>query len=197
MISGKKPIGTSKSVIHGTTAALHHRGPVPAIDIIDKRTAGLRDGVPLAARATLLARGLEFFSGQCVSNPILERPLQLVKYQAIICHLFTAYSAATCLKYDSLFRQPAARDKSKLIAWDHLKEDILVWCATRQPVLGTTPGNFNTHSFRIGAATAAARADLPTETIKQLGRWRSDAYSVYVRHTPNQSLTTVQIARAP
>ena len=63
--------------------------------------------------------------------------------------------------------------------------------------IGYDPRNFNTHSFRIGAATAAARAGLPTETIKQLGRWRSNAYSVYVRHTPNHSSTTAQIARAP
>ena len=51
----------------------------------------------------------------------------------LIRRIRLAYSAAACLNYDSLFRQAAARDKSKLIAWDHLKEDILVWCATRQP----------------------------------------------------------------
>ena len=76
-----------------------------------------------------------FLAVHVQSHP--REALQLVKYQAIntvhVCHLFTAYSAAAYLKYDSLFRQPAARDKSKLIAWDHLKEDILVWCTTRQP----------------------------------------------------------------
>ena len=55
------------------------------------------------------------------------------------------------------------------------------------------PGNYNTHCLRIGAATAG----LPPATIKQLGRWCSDAYSTYVRHTPNHSSTTAQIARAP
>ena len=55
------------------------------------------------------------------------------------------------------------------------------------------PGNYNTHSFRIGAA----RAGLPPATVKQLGRWCSDAYSTYVRHTPNHSSTTAPIARAP
>ena len=55
------------------------------------------------------------------------------------------------------------------------------------------PGNYNTHCLRIGAA----RAGLPPATIKQLGRWCSDAYSTYVRHTPNHSSTTAQIARAP
>ena len=204
---GKKPIGTSESVIHGATAALHRRGPVPATGVIDERTAGPRDRVPLAARAAAAAAAaLVHQQSPPSSRALLLRPstsyirrirlgkfikfdkllpvhdelvfggrerlgtdnkrqrpakrqvhdlaswleawniflavrvqshpreaLQLVKYQAIICHLFTAYSAAACLKYDSLFRQAAARDKSKLIAWDHLKEDILVWCATRQP----------------------------------------------------------------
>ena len=55
------------------------------------------------------------------------------------------------------------------------------------------PENYNTYSFRIGAA----RAGLPPGTITQLGHWRSDAYSTYVRHTPNHSSTTAQIARAP
>ena len=40
----------------------------------------------------------------------------------------------------------------------------------------------NTHSLRIGAATAAARNGLPPATIKNLGRWRSEAYKVYTRH---------------
>ena len=52
---GKKPIGTSESVIHGATAAFHRRGPVPAIGVIDERTAGPRDRVPLAARAAAAA----------------------------------------------------------------------------------------------------------------------------------------------
>ena len=59
-----------------------------------------------------------------------QKALQLVKYQAIMCHLFTAYPAAVCLKYDSLFRQAAAIHSSKLIAWEHLKEDFLVMLRT-------------------------------------------------------------------
>ena len=47
---------------------------------------------------------------------------------------------------------------------------------------GYNPGNYNTHSFRIRAATAAARAGLPPATIKQLCRWCSDA-------TPRMSAT--------
>eukprot|EP00731_Ephydatia_muelleri_P017680 Em0010g778a len=47
---------------------------------------------------------------------------------------------------------------------------------------GYNPAQYNTHSLRIGAATAATRAGLPTETIQKLGRWRSSAYQTYTRH---------------
>ena len=47
---------------------------------------------------------------------------------------------------------------------------------------GYNPAQYNTHSLRIGAATAAAGAGLPTETIQKLGRWRSSAYQTYTRH---------------
>ena len=37
-------------------------------------------------------------------------------------------------------------------------------------------GSYNTHSFRIGAATSAMEAGIPETQIKILGRWQSDAY---------------------
>ena len=43
---------------------------------------------------------------------------------------------------------------------------------------------FNTHSFRIGAATSAKRAGVSDSHLKALGRWRSDAYLKYVRLSP-------------
>ena len=43
------------------------------------------------------------------------------------------------------------------------------------------------HSFRIGAATAAAEASLEDSVIRLLGRWNSDAFLRYVR-TPRDTL---------
>ena len=41
--------------------------------------------------------------------------------------------------------------------------------------------NLNTHSFRIGGASAAASAGIPDSSIQVLGRWRSDAFLRYLR----------------
>ena len=41
--------------------------------------------------------------------------------------------------------------------------------------------NCNTHSFRIGGASAAASAGVSDAVIKILGRWSSDAYRRYIR----------------
>ena len=48
--------------------------------------------------------------------------------------------------------------------------------------------SYNTHSFRIGAATTARQANVPDLIIKMLGRWKSDAYQSYIK-TPPQELS--------
>ncbi|KAL5509610.1 hypothetical protein EMCRGX_G005004 [Ephydatia muelleri] len=45
---------------------------------------------------------------------------------------------------------------------------------------------YHTHSLRIGAATAVARSGLSPATIKNLGRWWSEAYKVYTCHPLTQ-----------
>ena len=52
------------------------------------------------------------------------------------------------------------------------------------------PAQYNGHSFRIGAATAAAACGIPEATIKMLGRWKSSAYTLYIQ-TPRSELATI------
>ena len=40
------------------------------------------------------------------------------------------------------------------------------------------------HSFRIGAASVAYGTGVPPEEIRAMGRWRSNAFSSYVRPVP-------------
>ena len=47
--------------------------------------------------------------------------------------------------------------------------------------------SYNTHSFCIGAATSAKKAGISDSQIQMLGRWRSEAYRIYIR-TPRERL---------
>lgn len=51
--------------------------------------------------------------------------------------------------------------------------------------------NLNTHSFRIGGASAAHAGGIPDSTIQALGRWASNAFRIYLR-LPD---TTIQQAQ--
>ena len=63
---------------------------------------------------------------------------------------------------------------------------------------GVESGRYSSHSFRIGAASAAAAAGVPDWKIQALGRWSSDCYKRYVR-LPTSETDTVAgtIARMP
>ena len=55
---------------------------------------------------------------------------------------------------------------------------------------GFNAANYAGHSYRIGAATTAAKANLPSWLIKTLGRWSSDCYERYIK-TPTSTLSGV------
>ena len=55
---------------------------------------------------------------------------------------------------------------------------------------GLDPEKYAGHSFRIGAATAAAACGVPVDVIKTLGRWKSQAYKPYVR-IPEEELAMI------
>ena len=63
---------------------------------------------------------------------------------------------------------------------------------------GADPSRYSSHSFRIGAASAAAAAGIPDWRIQALGRWSSDCYKRYIR-LPSSETTgvTAALARAP
>ena len=54
--------------------------------------------------------------------------------------------------------------------------------------------NLNTHSFRIGGASALATANVPAYQIQLLGRWKSDAFLRYIRLSDEHvSVTTSRL----
>ena len=46
--------------------------------------------------------------------------------------------------------------------------------------------NFNTHSFRIGAATSAKAVNTSDTHIQMLGRWKSNTYKLYIQTPPQE-----------
>ena len=53
--------------------------------------------------------------------------------------------------------------------------DTVICCLLQQA--GLNQSDYASQSFRVGAATTAAAAGLPTWLIKKLGRWTSNAYT--------------------
>ena len=47
--------------------------------------------------------------------------------------------------------------------------------------IGLNDEEYNTHSFRIGAATTASLMGKSEDEIKKLGRWSSNVFSKYIR----------------
>ena len=46
--------------------------------------------------------------------------------------------------------------------------------------------HYNTHGFRIGAATSAMAASISDAHVKMLGHWKSNAYQLYIKIPPSQ-----------
>lgn len=55
---------------------------------------------------------------------------------------------------------------------------------------GIESTKYSGHSFRSGAATTAAHHGISDATIKMLGRWKSNAYQLYIK-TPREQLAAI------
>lgn len=65
------------------------------------------------------------------------------------------------------------------------RASLTEWLQTILSTAGIT-GSFSSHSFRIRAATVAARNGIPDD-LQDLGRWYSNAYQLYIR-MPSEAL---------
>ena len=75
-----------------------------------------------------------------------------------------------------IFQEGGSLIRRKLV--DHLR------VAVSQLGLNTT--GYSGHSFRIGAASAAARSGISDSTIQLLGRWKFSAFLAYLRSSKSQ-----------
>jgi hypothetical protein len=52
-------------------------------------------------------------------------------------------------------------------------------------ILGIDSTKYNSHSFKIGAATTLAMQCVGSDTIQAAGRWRSNVFRSYIRFIPS------------
>lgn len=81
-----------------------------------------------------------------------------------------------------LFQHYDQRPLTKAAFVDHVRRTLTL--------AGVDDRNYAGHSFRIGAATAAATAGVDDSLIQTLGRWKSSAYLAYIR-VPRERLAAI------
>ena len=85
-----------------------------------------------------------------------------------MCQLFSSYPVGVCIKYDSLFCQAVERDKSHLTSWDQVKDNTLLWCATRHPF--RTPKQPSANPLQSSATSGATKSTQGRVTHTQSGQ---------------------------
>lgn len=105
--------------------------------------------------------------------------ISLFRINGITCPItalltFTAARDSVCNNPTSpFFLLPSGRPLTRKIFLDLLSR----LCSAVE----LDPKKYSGHSFRIGAATTAAKKHIPDHMVRVLGRWSSDAYTSYVR----------------
>lgn len=61
---------------------------------------------------------------------------------------------------------------------------------------GVSPSSYRGVSFRSGGATALTDAGVPIEHIRMVGRWKSNAYKVYIRTSPQDLMKSLAKMRS-
>ena len=108
-------------------------------------------------------------------------------------HLYLGRTGNLVCPVNAILAYLAVRDSSpgplfKLTDGSFLtRQQFALLISNTLKLAGIDDKHYNTHSFRIGAATSAKEAGISDVQIKMLGRWKSEAYQLYVR-TPREQL---------
>lgn len=147
----------------------------PAIHLSVQDVAVDSSSVPMSMRVRVKASKTDPFHKGCFIH-IGRGTFPLCAVQAVMTYL--------CLRGDAsgpLFLLQSGQPLSRVI--------LTKWLRRILSAAGVT-GNFSSHSFRIGAATAAARNGVPDHLIQALGCWTSNAYQSYIG-TPAEAVSIV------
>lgn len=77
---------------------------------------------------------------------------------------------------------------------DTIRSRLRTYLSAIEPAIDV--GEYSTHSFRRGGATAMARKGIPVRLIKLQGRWKSDAVNVYITSDTPELLEAAQLLAA-
>lgn len=105
--------------------------------------------------------------------------------QQLSTYLSMRNSTFACKSNDPLFIMENGNALTRSRFLEMLKQ--LLHCA------GHSESGITGHSFRIGAATSAAKARIEDHLIKSMGRWSSDSYLRYIR-TADSTIQHAQLS---
>ena len=159
----------------------------------------------------LLLRGIELMqlkwkhivyieSSNCFAITIEKSKMRQWKPETLYLYPYStkesSYSGFDLLKqmYDVVHKNKTSSEQ--FICLPHIKERTtakLYLCEFFKLLLiqsgVANAEDFSPHSFRSGGATDLADQNCPELIIQRLGRWRSDAYKLYIRDNPGLSAT--------